>query len=254
MYKLHLLCLCYILISAKTSAQTAAPPSASSFVFMDKAIDESIHRFKWGYVVAPAVVVGMAAIQHTSWVTNFNHKVQDMVAKNNFHSRIDDYTQYVPAASVLVLEAAGLHGRHKLGNKAIIMATATLIELALVNAMKYTMRTMRPDGSSRNSFPSGHTATAFMGAELLRLEYGHRSVWYAVGGYAAAAFTGYMRTQNNRHWFSDVVCGAAAGVFAAQAAWLLYPHLHKLIFPTKKNHTFMLMPYGTGMGAVVILQ
>ena len=29
----------------------------------------------------------------------------------------------------------------------------------------------RPDGSSRNSFPSGHTATAFMGAEFFRKEY-----------------------------------------------------------------------------------
>lgn len=36
-----------------------------------------------------------------------------------------------------------------------------------VNTIKYTAQVDRPDKSARNSFPSGHTAVAFMGAEFL---------------------------------------------------------------------------------------
>ena len=49
-----------------------------------------------------------------------------------------------------------------------LMATA-------VNSLKYSCKVMRPDGSTRNSFPSGHTATAFMAATMLHKEYGHLS-------------------------------------------------------------------------------
>ncbi len=60
--------------------------------------------------------------------------------------------------------------------------SATLLAAA-VNGIKYTAKVPRPDGSSRNSFPSGHTAVAFMGATILHKEYGlTRSPWYSVGG------------------------------------------------------------------------
>lgn len=49
--------------------------------------------------------------------------------------------------------------------------SATLLAAA-VNGIKYTAKVPRPDGSSRNSFPSGHTAVAFMGATILHKEYG----------------------------------------------------------------------------------
>ena len=109
--------------------------------------------------------------------------------------------------------------------------------------MKYSIGTLRPDGSARNSFPSGHAATAFMGAEFLRREYGHKSVLCAVGGYAAAVFTGYMRIQNNRHWLSDVVTGAAVGIFSTQAAYWLYPCVRRVIFPQRDGrYALVLMP------------
>lgn len=42
---------------------------------------------------------------------------------------------------------------------------------ASVLAIRGSSNVLRPDGSAKNYFPSGHTATAFMGAELLRKEY-----------------------------------------------------------------------------------
>ena len=50
-----------------------------------------------------------------------------------------------------------------------------------------------------NSFPSGHTANAFCGAELMRIEYGN---WVGLAGYAVAVTTGVMRMYNERHWWN----------------------------------------------------
>ncbi len=90
-----------------------------------------------------------------------------------------------------------------------------------VNSLKYSCRVMRPDGSSRNSFPSGHTATAFMTATMLHKEYGHLSPWYSIGGYTVATLTGVTRQLNNRHWMSDIMVGAGIGILATELGYFL---------------------------------
>lgn len=51
----------------------------------------------------------------------------------------------------------------------------------------------RPNGEDRDSFMSGHTATAFLGAELLRLDYGAEYPWVAAAGYSVAMTTAMFR-------------------------------------------------------------
>lgn len=51
-------------------------------------------------------------------------------------------------------------------------AIGALGTATIVLSVKSVVQRMRPDGSTANSFPSGHTATAFLGAELFNLEYG----------------------------------------------------------------------------------
>jgi membrane-associated phospholipid phosphatase len=205
--------------------------------------NDTLYRFAWRQCAAPAVALGMAVAQGTPWMKAVNSEVKNRVGKIGFRNGSDDYLQYAPMAVGLGLDAVGIYGRHHILDKSIILATAALAELALVNGMKYSIGTLRPDGSAHNSFPSGHTATVFMAAEFLRREYGHKSVWYGIGGYAVATFTGYMRIQNNRHWLSDVVAGAGIGIFSTQLAYWAYPALRKGIFPKQKSrYSFLLMP------------
>lgn len=103
----------------------------------------------------------------------------------------------------------------------------------------------RPDGSSRNSFPSGHTATAFVGAELLRREYWEVSPWIGVAGYAVAAGTGFFRMYNNRHWLTDVLSGAGIGILSVEAAYWLYPTISKTFFRKRYLKNLRLSPYAS---------
>ena len=101
--------------------------------------------------------------------------------------------------------------------------------LGTVNALKYTTDEIRPDNSSANSFPSGHTANAFFGATVLAEEYKDQSIIYPIVGYTVATATGVLRILNNRHWASDVLVGAGIGILSAKAAYVVYPWLKEKI-------------------------
>ena len=68
--------------------------------------------------------------------------------------------------------------------------------------------------SGHTSAPSGHSAMAFALAASLGEEIHNR--WASAGLYTAAAGTAWSRVNDNVHWFSDVVAGAAVGIVAAK--------------------------------------
>ena len=174
------------------------------------------------YVGIPLFLAGVIA---KSEKRSFRQNTEDMRNSRtrlltNFHSEIDNYTQFAPAVLALGLNVAGVEGRSNLGRFAVSSALAYGIMAGIVNPIKYGAKEMRPDGSTRNSFPSGHTATAFVSATILHKEYGlTRSPWYSIAGYGVATATGVMRVLNNRHWVSDVLSGAGIGIFSTELAY-----------------------------------
>lgn len=138
-----------------------------------------------------------------------------------------DYIQYSPAAIMLAIKAAGVEGRSDWKRMLTADAISTAIMAAVVNATKYTVLRERPDGSSRNSFPSGHTATSFMCAQMLHREYGETiSPWISVCGYGIAATTAVFRVAANRHWCSDILAGAAIGIFSTELGYWLTDRIY----------------------------
>lgn len=148
---------------------------------------------------------------------------------------VDDYLQYVPVAAYLALDFSGIKARHNMLQRTVVAATSYLFMAAIVNTVKLTVPVLRPDGSAWNSFPSGHTATAFTGAHLLLREYKDTSPWIGVAGYAVAATTGIMRMLNRRHWLSDVVAGAGIGILSVELSYLLLPVFDKLVYGKGKR-------------------
>ena len=140
----------------------------------------------------------------------------------HFKSSIDDYTQYFGPAMTLGLKIFGYEGRSDWTRFLVSAGLSYGVMGALVNTIKYSAKEMRPDGSTANSWPSGHTANSFVGATVLHKEYGlTRSPWFSVAGYSIATATGVMRVLNNRHWVSDVMSGAGIGIFAGELGYAL---------------------------------
>ena len=91
------------------------------------------------------------------------------------------------------------------------LVRAQFLTAGVTRLLKHTVRRTRPDGvgSSRTSFPSGHTSGTFASATVLGRHYGWKVGLPAFGlaSYAAAA-----RVAGNSHFLSDVVFGAVIGV------------------------------------------
>lgn len=139
----------------------------------------------------------------------------------HFERKYDDYTQYLPAAVMLGLKAFGVQGRSSWGRMLTADVFSIGIMAGLVNGLKYTIKLPRPDGSANNSYPSGHTATAFMTASMLHKEYGIVNKWYSIGAYSVATLTGITRVLNNKHWVGDVLFGAAIGIASVELGYFL---------------------------------
>lgn len=210
-----------------------------------KAVSLSQYKPNVWRVVVPSTLIGVGIVGLEShWLKNKNHVIRDELQKNiDKKISIDDYSQYAPTIAVYGLNLCGVKGLHDARGQTVILATAYALMGISVNSIKYTARVQRPDGSSFNSFPSGHSATAFVGAEVLRREYWHVSPWIGVAGYAVAAGTGFFRMYNNRHWFTDVLAGAGIGILSAEIAYWLYPTFSKILFPKRYKQRLNLSPY-----------
>ncbi len=182
-------------------------------------------KFKYKSLIIPAVFISYGIVGlESGQIKGFNSVISAEVTEDiDDKTSIDDFSQYAPIAAFYGLSALGLKSKNNFKDKTIIFATSYLLMGLTVNAFKKTASVERPDGSSLNSFPSGHTATAFMGAELMMQEYKNESVWYGISGYVVAAGTGAFRMYNNRHWLTDVVAGAGIGILSAKAGYWLYP-------------------------------
>lgn len=137
----------------------------------------------------------------------------------DFKKSADDYLQYSPLVVMVGLKALGVESRSSWERMAVSDAISAVLMAGIVGTLKNTTNVTRPDGSDDRSFPSGHTATAFMTATMLTKEYGSVSPWIGVGAYSVAAATGLMRVANNKHWLSDVLTGAGVGILATEAGY-----------------------------------
>lgn len=174
-------------------------------------------------LILPVALVAVGAFGvENGWACSVKNGVRDdfQELRSDCRFRADDYFQYLPVAAHVGMGFLGAKARHPFRERIAVTATAYAAMGLMVNATKYAVREKRPDSEARNSFPSGHTATAFMGAELVRKEYGNA---YGVGAYAFATGIAFLRLYNDRHWLNDIIAGAGVGILSAHIGYWLLP-------------------------------
>lgn len=173
-----------------------------------------------------------------------------------FKNRYDDYLQFAPLALQVGMHLSSVKGHSQHSSDIFVAdALAVGIMVAVVTPSKLLFAIERPDGSARNSFPSGHTAMAFTSATLLHLEYGERYPWLSLLGYTMASGVAIGRIANNRHWLGDVMVGAGVGIVSGELGYWLSGLLHKrpylyyaprLHFPNTDLRVYF--PWSMGIG------
>jgi hypothetical protein len=215
-------------------------------------VQDTVHNLKFNYkqLIIPGVLIGYGFIGlESDQLKGYNSAISEEVKEDIDHKiTIDDFSQYAPAASVYALNAFGVKGKNNMRDRSVIFITSYAIMATTVLGLKSIVHEERPDGSSNNSFPSGHTATAFAGAEFLWQEYKDKSIWYGIAGYAVATGTGLFRIYNNRHWLTDVAAGAGIGILSTKIAYWMNPYITKKLFKSSSENksTSMIMPFYNG--------
>ena len=185
----------------------------------------AVERFRFKPLIVPAAL----AVSGLVVQGKISRQLQQQVVGTypDFHTKADDYLLFAPAALSLSLGAAGVKGKHPFGEQVLLAVLSGLAQGGVTYVLKGITKYPRPDGTTNDAFPSGHTSSAFASATLLHKEYGHRSVWYSVGGYGVATGVGTLRILNNRHWLADVLFGAGVGIGATEVVYMGYPWVKK---------------------------
>ncbi len=102
--------------------------------------------------------------------------------------------------------------------------------------LKQAIDERRPDGSDNNSFPSGHTSISFASAATLENRYGWQ---VGVPAFAVASFVGVARVEARKHYWYDVVAGAALGTAGG------------FLLTDKRDDRVHLVPWGDHSGGGV---
>lgn len=89
---------------------------------------------------------------------------------------------------------------------------------------------------TNSSFPSGHTTVAFAAATVFAKEYGDKPL-VGILSYSAATLIGLSRITENKHWATDVLCGAAIGYLTGKLVVNNYHRYAKLKAPQIKKNT-----------------
>lgn len=185
------------------------------------------------YATILLIVLGVVAL-------SYSNKEQVFLLLNNQHSDAGDlvlkYFTYVgdgvfmAALGVIML----LIGKRKLG---VLLILSFLLSGLLAQTIKRIEQRPRPGLhfsknpevihrveekllTGRNSFPSGHTTTAF--AMFSLLAFATRNKFIQLFFFAVAVIVGYSRIYLGAHFAEDVLAGAAVGFISSYfLCWLL---------------------------------
>jgi membrane-associated phospholipid phosphatase len=193
----------------------------------------ALHAWEVGAVAAVGVLTIAVADQPIQdWSTDSAHRSQtasDVATVFRQFGQVDvvlPVTLGLIGYGLIAKKPGVLHSGFRVGASVLLAGVVT-------QGAKWVFGRARPDTSDsewdfapfsgNESMWSGHTAFAFAFATSLSQEI-HRT-WATVGLYGIATGTAWSRVYDNKHWASDVLMGAAAGIASAKLAtgrWTLF--------------------------------
>jgi len=122
-------------------------------------------------------------------------------------------TATLAGASLAIYATGRLRDAPKVSHIGMDLIRALVVDEAITQGLKYSVRRERPDGSDRHSFPSGHASATFAVATVLERHVHWRM---SVPVYLFASYVAMSRLHENKHFVSDVAFGATVGVIAGR--------------------------------------
>lgn len=215
-----------------TQLDSAVAPTAARRAQGERRV--GTHHIRW-YEVA-AVASGVAAVSALDepiqrFMQRHRSKTTDDVSSV---FRIEGEPLFYAGVSIGTFAIGTLIDNDNMQRAGARMVAAVAISAGAAEGMKRVIGRSRPNEGvgaysfhpftsfkdsagteARRAMPSGHVTAAFAIATSLADDVRHRPV-VDVLLYAFATGTAYSRINDDRHWFSDTVMGAAVGITSAK--------------------------------------
>ncbi len=195
-------------------------------------------------IVPVALITTGVLLSKSNFEKSLQKDVRNTVG-NDFYTTMDDYTRYAPVIQLFAADILGASSKNHWFDQTKNLILSSIISNGTSTLLKKEVYKQRPGSEGTysthaNSFPSGHTTTAFTTATVLFEEFIDTNVVLAYSGYAFAIATGSLRMMNNAHYLSDVLVGAGIGILATR---LVYHFDHLIPWnPFKKSDRIAFAP------------
>ena len=188
----------------------------------------------------------------TGAVFAFDDEIKDEIqdSRNSSRDNLSDWFEpfgngFITVPTMIGFYVYGGLAENKKVKRTALLATESFLVTGLfTTVLKAASGRPRPDrgeqadvfkifSNSNKSFPSGHTSTAFAIATVVANEYENIPLLAPVS-YGIATMTGLSRINDNKHWASDVIFGAALGYFTSKTILRLHSNQkgqHFTIYP-----------------------
>jgi len=165
-------------------------------------------------------LLGSAAVTAGSFALDddvrdwFQEEEERLGGLHSFGDKLGDAEVVVPLTAGLFL-AGRLAENQRFRDMTYDFAQAQIAAGLVGAGLKRAVGRERPNGSNDRSFPSGHSYSWFAAARIVDHHYGTLAALPAYGLWVLAAGS---RLDNDSHYFSDAVAGAALGFLVARVA------------------------------------
>jgi len=146
-----------------------------------------------------------------------------------FHTNAADYLMWAPSASVYAMDAFHVKTAHNFREHLIIEAGSALITGGICYGMRLISRSIDVYKNDKTKIPSGHTANAFRGAEIVHQELKTAHPVLSYSGYVVATSVGMLRIYSKEHLLSEVLAGAGLGIFSIKLAYGVFDRVREVI-------------------------
>jgi len=188
-----------ILVNLRVFGQVIHQTSQKLQDTSTKQYDHNNNYLKPGAFIIPGTFFIYTGLKpFVSGIQNLDDSIYSNIKINHpgFHTNAENYLMWTPSASVYLLNAFKVKTRHTFKEHLILDAGSVIITGGFGYAMRLISHHINAYNTYDTKFPSGHTANAFRGAEILHQELKDNNKLLSYSGYLVAASVGVLRLYN----------------------------------------------------------
>jgi membrane-associated phospholipid phosphatase len=181
--------------------------------------------FRTGSLIVPGTFMLYVALKPAiSGIQNLDNNIMASVEKKypGFHTNAADYIMWTPSASIYALDAFKIKTQHNFREHLILDAGSIIITGGIGYVMREVAGQMKVYNNKGTEFPSGHTANAFRGAEIIHQELKNSNPVWSYTGYVMATSVGLLRIYDKDHLLTEVLAGAGLGILSTKLTYWIF--------------------------------